>query len=565
MKFCPTCSLKCESHLVRCPVDGTLLKEEQDPLIDTTIAGRYRVLERIGEGGMGMVYKVSQDHLDRIEAMKILASDLVGDPVQKERFFREARAANRIDHPNIIKVHDMGQTGDGLVYMVMDFLKGRTLGDVIDENGFLPCDRVKRIMIQVTRALARAHDCGIIHRDLKPHNIMLQDVDDMKDIVKILDFGLAKITDATGLTTKGDLFGTPEYISPEQCRGEKATSLSDLYALGVVAYEMLTGRPPFIGSPTQILMDQMKKIPSPMTNYRSDVPAGLEKVVMQLLSKNPRDRFTDARHLLDELDDPGSTEEEDRIITAVFNKPSVPPGQQQMTGSGGWRRRLDSLKQSASSMNAPMKPDWMDDVFERMEKSIYKAEELDEVIAKESRKLDEKEMRTRQMRDRIGKALDALSHEHSRKCRVLESLESRIRDLNREVEKAQNEWRKSRQSVLSLEAVTETEKRTGPDLAKAYQKAATNASLWEKTYSSQTQLEKEYGMRNQERDDLDFQIAQLKGRLGQISAELDHECREHRQKILAMDEDRKKCLENTYSAALKLNDFVNRMNPSGSA
>ena len=230
-------------------MDGTSLEEVPDPLIGRTIGGRYLVCELIGTGGMGTVYRGRHQLVGRDVALKFLAPRYARDAAARERFLREARAANRIDHEHIIDITDFGETSDNLVFLVMEYLEGETLSKVI-ERGPLAPDRALTIAHQLATALARAHELEVIHRDIKPDNIFVLQRRGA-DFVKLLDFGLAKVMGEHRLTATGKVFGTPEYLAPEQARGETLTGQADQYALGCVLYEMLTGSVAVRGDPAR--------------------------------------------------------------------------------------------------------------------------------------------------------------------------------------------------------------------------------------------------------------------------------------------------------------------------
>lgn len=282
-----------------------------DPLIGRTLDGRYLLEERVGRGGMGSVYRARHVLMDRAVAIKMLRPDLSADPTASRRFTREAKSTFRFDHPNCVRVTDFGGTEDGLLYLVMEYLDGRTIGDEIHIDGPMSPSRVARVCRQVCDALACAHDMGFVHRDLKPDNVMLIKRGSDPDWVKVLDFGLAKICaspDGAGmsafsispLTQEGTIFGTPEYMSPEQATDKDLDPRTDLYSLGVVAYEMVTGQLPF-QAPTfmGILSKHVREVPVPPAQRRPDlgIPPELDAAIVQCLAKSPADRPASATTL----------------------------------------------------------------------------------------------------------------------------------------------------------------------------------------------------------------------------------------------------------------------------
>lgn len=260
-------------------------------LIGTTL-GQYQVLEEIGRGGMGAVYKGYDTALDRYVAIKVLAPHLVWEKGFVERFLREARAAAKLDHPHIVTIHTVGQQGD-FYYFVMKFLEGQTLAEIIHQQGALPLSRVTGIVEQVATALDYAHAQGLVHRDIKPANIIVSPGDQ----ATLTDFGIAKAAEGTALTGTGTLVGTPQYMAPEQVRGQAVSPQTDIYALGIVCYEMLTGRAPFGGDTPAMLYAHVHESPPPLRSLNPHLPAALESVIGKALAKEPKERYGSATEL----------------------------------------------------------------------------------------------------------------------------------------------------------------------------------------------------------------------------------------------------------------------------
>ena len=272
------------------------LDEVEPDLIGSEVDGRYRVIELIGEGGMGKVYLAEHVEIGKRVALKVLHPSYSRMPDLVERFRREARAASKIGHPNIVDVTDSGTTADGSVYFVMEYLEGVELGSVIEREGALDVARALKITGQICRALSAAHREGIIHRDLKPENIFLITRDGTADVVKVLDFGIAKTTEAEAarerrLTSPGMAMGTPEYMSPEQAAGRTADARCDVYALGAIMYEMVTGVPPYSGDNfMEILTKKATQDPPPPLSVRGDLPPQVSELAMAAMARSPNDR-----------------------------------------------------------------------------------------------------------------------------------------------------------------------------------------------------------------------------------------------------------------------------------
>jgi serine/threonine protein kinase len=293
----PTTPLTSDSSIRAAALAHELQIDQAEPdLIGSEVDGRYRVLELIGEGGMGKVYLAQHIEIGKRVALKVLHPSYSRMPDLVERFRREARAASKIGHPNIVDVTDSGTTADGSVYFVMEYLEGVELGSVIEREGALEVARALRIAGQICRALSAAHREGIIHRDLKPENVYLITREGTADVVKVLDFGIAKTTEAEAarerrLTSPGMAMGTPEYMSPEQAAGRPADSRCDIYAVGAILYEMVTGVPPYSGENfMEILTKKATQDPSPPHLVRSELASQISELVMTSMARDPGDR-----------------------------------------------------------------------------------------------------------------------------------------------------------------------------------------------------------------------------------------------------------------------------------
>ncbi|HEX5734448.1 MAG TPA: bifunctional serine/threonine-protein kinase/formylglycine-generating enzyme family protein [Blastocatellia bacterium] len=309
MKQCPVCDKEMKNHLLYCPFDGQLLitKTEQDEFVGRLIEEKYRIEEKIGEGGMGKVYRATHIHIGHTVAIKILHSQLATDQTAIERFRREAMAAAQIQHPNAVAVTDFGVMKDtGMAYLVMEFLTGIELRQRIKEKKQLDYEETFLIVHQTCSALQAAHVKGIIHRDLKPDNIWMLKSEDEIPRIKVLDFGIAKLktdTEMNQLTQQGMIVGTPYYMSPEQCRSEELDARSDIYSLGIILYEMLTGQVPFIATtPVGVVLKHANEAPKPLRELRSSIPESLEAVVLRALQKERKDRQESATQLAQEFE-----------------------------------------------------------------------------------------------------------------------------------------------------------------------------------------------------------------------------------------------------------------------
>ncbi len=306
---CPECLAVFRSAFTFCPADGaTLIQCVEEPLLGATIADRYVLQELIGEGAMGLVYRADHVRLPRPFAIKVLFGDLASDARMRLRFAQEASAACRLNHPNVVTVVDFGKSERGLLYLVMDYVDGETLSELIAREAPLTERRVIELSRQLCEGLAHAHANGIVHRDFKPDNVVLEPREGASAMPRILDFGLAITSNDDvfdgRLTQHGWVVGTPAYLSPEQARDEEVDQRSDLYALGVVMYEMLAGVAPFEGNAMEVAHRNMLEPVPPIRTRNPDVhvSAELERVVRRLLEKDPEARFATAEEAIAALD-----------------------------------------------------------------------------------------------------------------------------------------------------------------------------------------------------------------------------------------------------------------------
>jgi len=312
MKICPSCKSEYPGGEIFCPNDGARLSrlsqfdgvqptEEGDPLVGTILNERYDILRQIGEGGMGLVYEAEHVAIEKRVALKVLRDDFSSRPEVVERFKQEAKSASRIGSDHIVDISDFGVTPRGASYFVMELLEGEDLAEVLERQGTVEISRAADILLQCCKALGAAHAKGIVHRDMKPENIFLTTKDGRPDFVKIVDFGIAKMSDietegAPGrkLTKTGMIFGTPEYMSPEQAAGKELDHRVDVYALAVIFFEMLSGRVPFIGDTFMgILTQHMFEDPPELheVNPAASVPEPIVEFIYKGLAKEADHRY----------------------------------------------------------------------------------------------------------------------------------------------------------------------------------------------------------------------------------------------------------------------------------
>jgi tRNA A-37 threonylcarbamoyl transferase component Bud32 len=308
-------------------------------LIGTLLLGRYRVVKKLGEGGMGTVYLGEHATIGKKFAVKVLSYEYAHKDDLRERFLQEARAASMISQENVVEITDFGDTPDGSVFFIMEFLQGEDLSDTLKKEGRLPWSRAKPIMLQICRALGAAHDAGIIHRDMKPENCYRIARGSNEDFIKVLDFGIAKVTsedegEGKGLTRTGMIFGTPEYMSPEQAQGAKPDHRVDIYAVGVILYELLTGEVPFSADTFMgILTKHMFEVPRAPSALVPDaeIPLEVENIILKAMQKDRELRFSSMREMAEAIEAVGTGAAAVHVVSENIARPST--GEMAFTGS----------------------------------------------------------------------------------------------------------------------------------------------------------------------------------------------------------------------------------------
>ena len=352
MKSCPTCQGSFPTNFAVCPQDGTQLVEAGAWAVGSVVRGKYRLLAKIGQGGMGSVYKASHLAFDEVRALKVMSPELMTDELFVKRFKHEAVITRKLQHPNAVRVDDIDEAEDGRPFIVMEFIEGRSLKNLIREEGPLPVPRVCAIIKQVASALDAAHCINMIHRDIKPENIVLIETAQGEQ-AKVLDFGIAKMKEARRdakssmtLTETGMVIGTPQYMSPEQAmgmRGDQLDGRSDLYSLGVVMYQMLSADLPFKADTTmEMILAHLQKPPAPinLSHPELNLPEPMVALTMRLLSKSPDQRPANARVLIEEI-------EAAEQGTAYARRPGLPPTK---------RLTTEEMQPAAPPLPAPATP-----------------------------------------------------------------------------------------------------------------------------------------------------------------------------------------------------------------
>jgi len=499
MRICPRCAELYPDDAGFCPLDGEKLAVSTDPLLGRTISSRYRLVKKLGTGGMAVVYLARHVMIDRLNAIKILRRDLSLDPNQRERFLREARAVNRINHPNIVEITDFGEF-EGTAYLVMEYAQGESLLSAL-KRGPMPWDRVVRIGAQVASALARAHEAGVIHRDLKPENVLLldtsgQDTTSQNVTVKLTDFGIAKIIDAPALTFSEQMFGTPGYIAPEYIEGAKADGRADLFALGVLMYEAMSGTLPWEAKgQAELLLRPLTVAPIPLSQRIDGVPPEVDRLLLELLAKRPEDRPRDAFVVHDILLDvlrryspsrsappPGSATGRDEIPTTVTEVPQDvvveeerPPmstaelGRTQTSElAARWGGAISDVEASLAKARrkglAETTASHVEELIAHAKSLTAKLERSSASVAEIQGRVDRLQAHARDFRQNLGHAIDELGRDRARERSHWSALRNRRDEIEGDPAAAASQREAGIWEIAALSAEEERVKTVEEDL-----------------------------------------------------------------------------------------------------
>ncbi len=480
---------------------------------------------------MGVVYRARHVLIDRVVALKLIRPDLRGETHLRAWMLREARAANRVDHAHIIDIHDIGETEEGELYLVMEYLVGTALSSEL-AKGPMALSRGVDVLEQMCAALGRAHDLGVVHRDLKSDNILLSTRGGRKDFVKILDFGLAHLAMDPRLAPKGAVFGTPEYMSPEQARGEEAGPQSDLYALGVLFFEMLTGQLPFRSSDRDTLLEMQRSAPPPKPrSIKSDILPAAEAIALKLLEKDRRRRFQDAHHLHEELKAlqrslPSTAWEVGAVGELAAPPPPPPP---QSPGVIEWANRAGLFSRMVSraypSGNAP--PEIQKAMATAWDLAA-RATRLEGEVASHTRKLESLERRGRALRAEIGRKVEELAHEESRALRDAAAEQQEAARIREQLQIAERNYVGAKSAADQAAAAP-----PGPAARQAFERAGAAFALVEARREQLAEREQKASVKDAQARDLRRQIEELRAQLSRYAEALEEDLAQGREKVAA--------------------------------
>ncbi|MEO7329838.1 MAG: protein kinase [Minicystis sp.] len=522
MKTCPQCNLVYPSESSFCFLDGSTLIVPKDPRIGSTLAGRYVIEEALGVGGMATVYRAHHKLVDRPCAVKILASQFAQDSTTRERFRRESRHAQRLAHPNIIQIFDQGETDDGVPFLVMELLQGASLADVVNK-GPMPLTRVLPIAVEMSRALARAHDFEVIHRDLKPENVFLLP----GDHVKLLDFGIARCTQDARLTNLGEIFGTPQYMAPERGSSIDAGPPADLYAFGVMLFEMIAHRLPFEAKdPASWLMKHLKEPAPHLRQFVPDAPETLDRLIFELMAKDPADRPVDAHRVQAALLDICHALNLDLHDADDIGGP--PSSVLRAKVADPWQRRTEIFERMLSRGFGAAPPPDLGRMLDTLKTNLREIDNLRASALDEQRRVETIDAEGRDGRLRLGRAMDALTIDASKTREEARSLRSSVAPLTQAVRAYPPLMLAGHRELIFWEGRSAFHEPTR-ELSTAYGKLAELSAQWFEMRRRELEAEGEAVKKERVIADVDFQIKELRGSLATLEKTIEdrrHACQQ---------------------------------------
>ena len=521
MKTCPRCKLTYPDDRVFCFVEGADLIPMQDARIGTTLVGRYLIESVLGQGGMAVVYAAKHLLVDRNCAIKVMSPLLARDSVVRERFRREAKSAQRLAHPNIIEIFDQGETEDGTSFIVMERLDGSSLAEIVAQ-GPMPIPRAVGIMIQICRGIARAHDLDVVHRDLKPENIFIcrrtgavakgDRNADSGDLVKLLDFGIARSLGDSRLTGAGELFGTPQYMSPERIANQDPGPPSDLYALGCIFYEMLSGHLPFeSGDIASFFVKHLKEEPKSLRIENPNIPKELDELVLKLLAKDPKARPVDAHRVHQELCSIAQKAHieippEPMVDTTSSSRPQSTMREQEPSRFSRHETVYQKMLARAYGASPPAQ---VKKLLEDISSRTARVAELNSNNIDTQRDLEAIAEKRREVRQRVGFAVDALGVDASKAKQEERRAEEALAPAREKTEQARAKYQLAYKEIVAWEgrsAFTEPY----PELAAAYRNAATAVDAWVTARKAESSGRAKVADASRAVQDLEFQIGELR-------------------------------------------------------
>ncbi|MCB9624327.1 MAG: protein kinase [Polyangiales bacterium] len=537
MKLCPVCHLRYDEKAERCLVDDARLETVSDPRIGAVFGGRYALESVLGRGGMATVYRARHTLTGQEVAVKVLHERFAEDDALRLRLAREAQAARALAHPNVVDIHDVGETDEGAPYLVMELLEGEPLDRVLAARGKLPYDEVVGLGLQIARGLGRAHDLGVVHRDVKPENVFVCRSDDGAPVVKLVDFGIALSPQDPRLTFSGQLLGSPRYMAPERFKDRlEVVPSSDLYALGILLFELATGSLPFESSSMAgFILAHLETTPPHLRERAPDAPEALDRLLFELMAKLPAHRPVDAHAVVAALS-AMSTPSARRVRRAstFVSLRDAPAGAAARLSH--WTARARAYDEMLSDLQPGRVPAAIADELAELNASIGRLRALDARARVLDEALAKREDALRSDRERLGHAVETLAQDLSR---------ARAADRERRATTSPDAeaYREAMRAVISFDARFADEPRA--ELLEALDRAREAYGRWleSETRSPAT--------------DLEYQLEALRTRLESIEADARRQHQQEREELRANADERGRLeerlvvLSTSIAAALK--------------
>ena len=519
MKVCPQCGLNYPDTESRCFVDNATLERADDPFVGQTLAGRYLVEEAIGSGGMSTVYRARHTMVDRPVAVKIMSGSLAKDAGPRERFRREAKNAAALAHPNIIEIYDYGQTEDeAALFLVMELLQGAPLSQLI-EQGTVPPPTVALLGLQIAQGLARAHDFDVIHRDLKPENVFVSDTGRGRVTVKLLDFGIARSMHDSRLTNQGELFGTPQYMAPERITSIDAGPSADLYALGVILFEMLTGQLPFHAEQlTGYFIHHLQTPPPRPSDLVPQCPRRMEELILALMAKSPEERPVDAHAVIKELrallpEEGAPVAAPTPTPSAGIKAPTLPP-----TTVERWARRAVIFEEMLVVAHPGGAPAEFRQMLDAVRDALRQITQLRHDGLQHQRALEEHEGEARDNRARLGHAVQSLGEDLSLARESVRKARGEVQPYFDADAQAEEAYRSAHRALAEASGFGPYEQ-PNEQTARRLRDIADALDRWALARAAASKARRWVDAREKETGDIEFQVRALRGNLEKTEAE----------------------------------------------
>lgn len=518
MRACPKCFLTYPDDSSFCFVDGTALGAREPTRVGTVLGGRYALEAVIARGGMSTVYRARHTIVERLVAIKLVETAQAEDTTMRERFRREAKHTASLSHPNIIEVYDFGTTDDGASYIVMEYLEGSPLSEII-AKGPMPIETVLSTSIQIARGLARAHDLHVTHRDLKPANVV---VVRGRPLVKLLDFGIAQSLRDQRLTAQGEAYGTPHYMAPERILSNDARPSVDLYSLGVMLFQMVTGRLPFLASDThEYMRKQLQEAPPSPSMFVRGIPAALEQLILRLMAKKPDERPVDAHQVAGELAaiSPTARESAASLVSAA-RRSSAPPV---VIAQTGWIKRaavMERLTREAFRSETPP-PEHLGRMA-RVKALVTKLHESRDRALVTQRAIDALDDDVHGTRERIVRALDTIAADLSVSRQELRDARVSVTPYAESEALAEATYH-TRVATLPKDFSLEQLHEVTDEIANAVNSVAEALQSWNQAKHAALKAGHWLQSKNRQVEDLEFQAQALHQQLERLSMDRDGE------------------------------------------